>query len=168
MPERLTVVDEDDQPIGVASREEAWAKGLILRHAYCVIRDENGNFLLQQRSLAKKSNPGKWSWAATGHVDENETYVTAASREMAEEIGIQIPLTFIGKTRCTVRNQLGTLDYFVSVFTGIIPRDTKITVDAVEVATTRWFTPAELCELMSDPNKVTHNSRLTYQEFFAN
>lgn len=167
MTERLTVVDENDQPIGVATREEAWAKGLILRHAYCVIRDEDGNFLLQQRSQSKKSNPGKWTWAATGHVDQGESYEVAAAREMIEEIGIATELTFIGKFHSRHPNEFGKLDCFVGVFTGTISRDTTITVDPIEVATTHWFTPAELRELMSDPSKTTHNARLTYQEFFA-
>lgn len=92
MKERLQVVDDNDQPIGVATREEAWAKGMILRHVYVVLRDLDGNFLLQQRNLAKKSNPGKWTWAATGHVDEDETYEIAAPRELQEEIGIKKPV----------------------------------------------------------------------------
>jgi isopentenyldiphosphate isomerase len=167
MTERLTVVDENDQPIGVASREEAWAKGLILRHAYCVIRDEDGNFLMQQRSFSLKSRPAMWNWAATGHVDEGESYEVAAAREMLEEVGIATELTFIGKLRSTQQDERGIVDCFIGVFTGTISRDTKITVDPIEVATTRWLTPTELRELMSDPSKVTHNSRLTYQEFFA-
>ena len=167
MKERLTIVDENDQPIGVATREEAWASGLILRHAYCVIRDLDGNFLLQQRSQAKKTNPGKWTWAATGHVDEGESYEVAAAREMMKEIGVIAPLNFVGKLRLTQPNDYGILDCFISVFTGTIARDTPITVDQSEVETTRWFTPSELAELMSDDSQVTRNSQLTYQKFFA-
>lgn len=166
MSERLQIVDENDQPIGHATREEAWAKGLILRHAYCVIRDPDGNFLLQQRSQLKKSNPGKWTWAATGHINEGETYEIAAAREMVEEIGVSTPLSCVGKLRISRPNEYGTLSCFITVFTGIISRDTVITVDPEEVATTRWFTPSELAELMADPTKTTDNSRLTYKKFF--
>lgn len=168
MTERLQVVDENDQPVRIATREEAWANGWILRHVYIVLRDADGNFLLQQRSMKKKSNPGKWTWAATGHVDESETYEQAAPRELFEEIGIaDVAFERIGKLRTTHPNNHGIVDCFITVFIGTIARDTPITIDPEEVETTRWFSPLELHELMSDPANVTHNSRVTYQQFFA-
>ena len=168
MPERLQVVDENDQPIGVATREGAWEKGLILRHAYCCIRDSDGNFLLQQRSLKKKSNPGTWTWAATGHVDEGETYEVAAKREMLEEIGIKTLLTKVGKLRATRPNEYGVVNCFIAVFVGEITRDTTITVDPEEVETTRWFTPEELHKFVAKtPENFTPNMRATYEKFFS-
>lgn len=168
MTERLQVVDENDTPIGmVAAREEAWAKGLILRHAYCVIRDIDGNFLLQQRSKTKKSNPEKWTWAATGHVDEGETYEVAAAREMQEEIGVTTSLSFIGKFRSTHPNKYGVVDSFIGVFTGTIAHDTPLTVDPEEVQATRWFSPEELRELTRDTEKFTPNLLTTYNAFFS-
>lgn len=168
MKERLQVVDENDEPIGVATREEAWAKDLILRHAYIVLRDGDGNFLLQQRSLKKKSNPGKWTWSATGHVDAGETYDAAAARELFEEIGVKTNLTSIGKLRTIHQNKNGILDYFITVFTGQIKHDTPITVAPEEVETTRWFSPDELRELVTKtPEKTTYNTRTTYTKFFS-
>lgn len=81
MTERVQFVDENDNPIGAGPREEAWEKGIALRHAYIVLRDKDGNFLLQQRSQLKKKNPGRYTYAATGHVDEGESYDEAAVRE---------------------------------------------------------------------------------------
>ncbi len=162
------IVDEDDSPVGVATREEAWQNGLILRHAYCVLRDADGNFLLQQRSQSKKTNPGKWTWAATGHVDEGETYEVAAPREMLEEIGVQVPLTFVGKIRLSHPNPFGVLNAFVGVFTGVINQNTPITVDPGEVETTRWISPDELRkEITEHPENFSYNMRRTYEEFFA-
>lgn len=167
MTERLQVVDENDQPIGVATREEAWANGMILRHAYIVLRDKDGNFLLQQRSPKKKSQPGKWTWAATGHVDEGESYETAAPRELFEEIGVKTDLTSVGKLRTSHPNKYGIVDCFITVFTGQIDHDTPVTVEQDEVETTHWFTPDELRELMSNPENITPNCHATYLEFFS-
>lgn len=168
MTEHLQVVDENDQPIGVvASREEAWSKGLILRHSYCVLRDANGNFLLQQRSLKKKSNPGRWTWAATGHVDAGETYEIAAQREMFEEIGVKTPLTFVGKFRSTHPNEFDIVDSYIGVFTGTIAHDTPLIIDTEEVQAIRWFSPDELHTLAADHESVTPNLTITYEKFFS-
>lgn len=168
MPERLQVVDENDNPVRIATREEAWKNGWILRHSYMVLRDKDGNFLLQQRSQKKKSNPGIWTWAATGHVDEGETYEIAAPRELFEEIGVKAELTPIGKIRSSHPNKFGVVDAFITVFTGIVDHDVAITVDPEEVETTRWFSPSELKQMMTDtPEKFTHNMRKTYLEFFS-
>lgn len=97
MSERIQIVDEDDQPIGASTRQEAWANGSYYRLVQIVLRDEDGDFLLQKRSMEKPLYPGRWTNAASGHVDEGETYETSAPRELAEEIGVEVPLTFVGK-----------------------------------------------------------------------
>lgn len=48
-----------------------------------------GQVLLQQRSLEKKKNPGKWSKTG-GHVDAGETCEEAIRREVYEEIGLKV------------------------------------------------------------------------------
>lgn len=169
MPEQLQVVDENDLPIRIATREEAWANGWILRHAYIVLQDEDGNFLLQQRSMKKKSNPGRWTWAATGHVDAGETYEEAAPRECFEEIGIKPSnLISVGKLRAVHPNDHGIVDAFITVFTATISRSEVITVDPEEVETTRWLSPDELRELVAkSPEDFTENMRTTYTKFFS-
>ncbi len=168
MPERLQIVDENDQPVRVATREEAWKHGWILRHAYIVLRDDAGNFLLQQRSKKKKSNPGKWTWAATGHVDVGETYEEAAPRECFEEIGIQPDnLQSLGKIRTTQHGDHGVVEAFIMVFIGTITRDAPIRVDKDEVELTKWFTADDLSALIQEqPELFSPNMRRTYIEFF--
>jgi len=58
------------------------------------LRGENGNFVLEKRSLEKPLYPGRWTNAASGHVDEGET---SAPRELKEENGVDVRLIFIGK-----------------------------------------------------------------------
>ncbi len=168
MKERLQVVDKNDRPIGATTRENAWSNGLILRHAYIVLRDSNDNFLLQQRSQYKKSSPGQWTWAATGHVDEGEDYKTAAKRELFEEIGIKTKLTKVGKIHSSHPNEFGIIDCFITIYTGKIDHETNIIIDPQEVEAIRWFSPREVEKLVNmTPSKVTYNMRRTYNEFFA-
>jgi isopentenyl-diphosphate delta-isomerase len=92
MTERLTLVDENDQVIGVGDRKEAWVHGYYTRCIRVVLRDQNGRFLSQKRSMKKDTFPGMWTVAASGHVDEGETWDEAAYRETKEEIGVATDL----------------------------------------------------------------------------
>lgn len=156
MEERIQFVDENDQPIGGGTREEAWAKGIYKRLAIILLIDGNGNVLLQKRSESKKVYPGAWTASASGHVDEEEEYEAAGKREMKEEIGIATDLNFVGKF--LLEELIGDKDarMFNAVFVGIISPDTEITVDENEVSETKWFKIDELQDIFtSNPDMYT-------------
>jgi len=50
----------------------------------------NNKIMLQQRSLAQKSDPGKWCASASGHISAGEESYDAAIKEFQEELGIKI------------------------------------------------------------------------------
>lgn len=168
MKERLIAVDDNDQPIAIVSREEAWERGLTLRHSYIILRDHEGNFLLQKRSQSKKKFPGRLTWAATGHVDEGESYETAAYREMAEEIGVKTELRLIDKVRGATLNKLGQPDTFISLFEGIIDHNTVLSLDASEVESTEWLSLEEIKQISStDPERLTPNMCHTFNLIYG-
>jgi 8-oxo-dGTP diphosphatase len=53
------------------------------------IRDENGNYLVQQRALHLAEAPGVWG-VTTGYIKAGENSVQAAMRETQEELGIRL------------------------------------------------------------------------------
>ena len=168
MPERIQIVDENDQLTGVATRQEAWGKGLYYRLVQIVLRDEDGNFLLQKRSLEKSYCPGRWTNAASGHVDEGETYESSAPRELAEEIGIETPLRYVGKV--LVKTTMGSkiINQFNSVFEGTVSRNTKFTPRPEEVSEVRWFTPTELKDAVATiPDNFTPGLVKVVSELYA-
>ena len=165
MTERVQFVDENDNPIGAGPREEAWEKGIALRHAYIVLRDKDGNFLLQQRSQLKKKNPGRYTYAATGHVDEGESYDEAAVRELKEEVGIDANLTLIDKSSY-VSDEVNA-QVFIAIYSGEIDHDVQLVLDPEEVSGTRWFTKTELDEAVSKtPESFSPNMVKTYKKIF--
>lgn len=165
MTERVQFVDENDNPIGAGPREEAWEKGIALRHAYIVLRDKDGNFLLQQRSQLKKKNPGRYTYAATGHVDEGESYDEAAVRELKEEVGIDANLTLIDKS--SYMSDEVNAQVFIAIYSGEIDHDVQLVLDPEEVSGTRWFTKVELDEAVSKtPESFSPNMVKTYKKIF--
>ena len=98
--EYFYVVDEDDNVIGAASREECHSNAkLIHRSVYIFLVNSRGEILIQKRSVNKDLYPGFYTASATGHVDYGEDYDDAAKRELREELGVDAPLRRLCKVK---------------------------------------------------------------------
>ncbi len=100
MGEYFYVVDEDDNVVGKATREECHSgNGLIHRSVYIFVLNEKNELFLQKRSMSKDLYAGFYTGSATGHVDYGEDYDEAARRELKEELGLDAPLQMLGKVK---------------------------------------------------------------------
>lgn len=96
--EVFDLVDLDDHVIGQVRRGEAHRNPtLIHRSVQVLVFTHDGRLLLQRRSASKDLFPGYYCASASGHVASGENYPTTAERELAEELGISAPLTYISK-----------------------------------------------------------------------
>lgn len=98
----LDIVNEHDEVIGRAERDEVHRVGLVCRLVYVCFYTPDGNVILQRRSLTKKNDPGKLTTTVSGHVASGQNYLQAALRESLEETGIEINqdnLTHLGTVR---------------------------------------------------------------------
>lgn len=153
MEERIQFVDENDNPIGAGSREEAWQKKIHHRRVRVILRNEDGDILIQKRSAQKKSYPNIWTDSASGHVDEGESYEQAVYREMIEEIGIKTELRPVGKF-LTIEPKAGNqVPIFNMSFEGTVSKDVKMNMQEEEVSETKWVSLAELKNLMKESPK---------------
>ena len=88
--EYLDILDENGNSIGVKKeRNQIHIDGDWHKVVQIFIINENG-IMLQQRSLKKKSDPGKWCASASGHISAGESSVDAAVKEFKEELGIEL------------------------------------------------------------------------------
>jgi len=100
MTEYFYVVDEEDNVVGKATREECHSEsGLIHRSVYIFVLNDKNEIFIQTRSMSKDLYPGYCTGSATGHVDYGEDYDEAARRELKEELGIDAPLQRLGKVK---------------------------------------------------------------------
>lgn len=98
MPEELfDVVDEEDRVIGCAPRSAVHAQGLLHRAVSIFVFDTRGRLLVQKRSASKDEFPSLYTSSASGHVSAGESYDEAAPRELEEELGLTVPIEFLGK-----------------------------------------------------------------------
>lgn len=108
----LPVVDLKDRELGLELRSRIHELGLIHRTVNILVFDYHGRVYLQQRSAEKDLYPELWAPSASGHVEEGESYLTAAYRELREELG----LTLVCKRLGMLRPQPSTDQAFVAVY----------------------------------------------------
>ncbi len=95
--ELLVVVDEDDNILNYLPRGQVHQQKLLHRTISVSVFNDQGQILLQKRSINKDNNPGKLACAVGGHVSKGKDYEQAAERELKEELGISAKLIFIKK-----------------------------------------------------------------------
>lgn len=88
MEEYLDVINENDEVIGKATKEECHKKKLLHRGSCVLIFNKKGELLIQKRSRLNINWKGYWAASAGGHVYVGETYEDAAKRELEEELDI--------------------------------------------------------------------------------
>ncbi|MFF3141817.1 NUDIX domain-containing protein [Streptomyces sp. NPDC057927] len=91
MGEMVERVDEQDRTVGVVDRGEAIRRRWLHRVATTVCRDSDGRILVHRRPDHVSRFPGQYNWLVGGAVGAGETYPAAASRELAEELGVHTP-----------------------------------------------------------------------------
>ena len=87
--EWFPLVNEMGETIGKATRKECHSGSKQLHPViHLHIFNDAGELYLQNRSMTKDIQPGKWDTAVGGHIDYGETVEEALRREVREELGI--------------------------------------------------------------------------------
>jgi isopentenyldiphosphate isomerase len=95
--EYMDIVDGNDIVINQTTRQDVYDKHLRHRIVHVLVFNSEGKMALQKRSDSVIFLPNYWSTSVGGHVQSGEDYEIAGKREMLEEIGLDLPLNFIGK-----------------------------------------------------------------------
>jgi len=89
--ELVVLVDEQDREVGTALKAEIHTDKTPLHRAFSVfIFDKDGNILVTQRALSKKTWPGIWSNSCCGHPTPGEAYEVAIARRVEQELGVVV------------------------------------------------------------------------------
>jgi mevalonate kinase len=96
--ELFIVVDRKDTILGYKTRYECHHNPLFIhRTVGALIFNDDGQLLLQKRSMTKDMEAGLWGISVAGHVTKGQSDDEAIHRELLEELGIDTPLTFLKK-----------------------------------------------------------------------
>ena len=148
----IDVVDERNRAIGTAQRREVLSEGLNFRTVHVLVTDGERDLLLQRLGPGSDRHPGLWGSSVAGYLFAGESYADAAQRRMAEEIGIDADLDFLGVTPMTDERSIK----FIGVFRAVTERAAPRVLDPVHVDSLRWMPVAELTEaIRTEPQVFT-------------
>lgn len=168
MEEKVVLINEKDEVLGLMNKLEAHQKGLLHRAFSVFLFDKKGNMLLQKRASCKYHSPNQWTNACCSHPKENESYEMAAHRRLKEELGISCNLEkkfdFIYKADVgngLWEHELDTV--FIGNFEG------NFTLNPDEVSEIRYISWEDLDREINDaPENFTEWFKIILKEYKQN
>lgn len=136
--ELFDVCDADDRVVGQAPRGEVHARRLLHRAVHIWVFNSRGELLLHRRSAKKDESPLRYTSSASGHLSAGEDYALAATRELAEELGLTGRLEFLTKLPAGLETAYEHTALYRTI------SDASPTPDPDEIESVEYITPAEL------------------------
>lgn len=90
--EKVILVNEKDEQIGLMEKIEAHEKALLHRAFSVFVFNDKNELMIQQRALSKYHSPGLWTNTCCSHQREGESNIEAGKRRLQEEMGFSTEL----------------------------------------------------------------------------
>ena len=128
--------------------------------AGCVIKKDNKILMVQE---ANEKYYGQWNFPA-GHVDEGESIMEGAIREVKEETGCDVKLTGLLPIKTVYQNDIPTL--IVEFTAEIINEDIKF--DKNEILDVKWIDIEDIKNMDKNTLRALDTNKATFQDFINN
>ena len=154
----VILVDEQDREIGIAEKLFAHQHARLHRAFSIFIFRKQGQtyeLLLQQRDLQKYHTGGLWTNTCCSHPITGEALITTAEKRLQEEMGIETPLTAVGRFHYKAVVGEGLVENEMDhVLIGLYNGEPLI--NPQEVAAYRWVNAQTLAaDLQQHPERYT-------------
>ena len=90
--DKVILVDNNDNQIGLMPKLEAHEKGVLHRAFSVFIFNNDGELMLQRRALTKYHSPGLWTNTCCSHQRDGESNISSGKRRLNEEMGFDTKL----------------------------------------------------------------------------
>ncbi|MBQ4805726.1 isopentenyl-diphosphate Delta-isomerase [Aquimarina sp. MMG015] len=164
--EKVILVNENDEQIGLMPKLEAHEKAILHRAFSVFILNEKKELMLQQRAHHKYHSPGLWTNTCCSHQREGESNIQAGTRRLEEEMGFTTPLketiSFIYKAPFDNGLTEHELDH---VLVGQYEEDPIINPD--EVSDWKWMHIEDVKkDIIENPNSYTAWFKIIFDKFY--
>ena len=159
---KVVIVDKNDKVIGAMNRSDAVRNGKIVRIVRIFLFNSKGDLFLQKRG-PNVDFPNLLDQSVGGHVDEGEDYLSAAKREMEEEIGLtSVKLKKIARYYTANEYTFGRFKRFNMLFSAV--SDKALVLNPDEVTDGIWVSMTKLNNMITEtPEKFTQGFIKAYR-----
>lgn len=164
--EKVILVNEKDEPIGLMPKMEAHEKALLHRAFSVFVFNDKNELLLQQRALSKYHSPGLWTNTCCSHQREGESNIHAGKRRLKEEMGFETELTEVLSFIYKAPFDNGLTEHeFDHIMMGFYSEEPKINKE--EVADWKWMSLEEIkIDMANYPNRYTAWFKIIFERFY--
>ncbi|MFV9482769.1 isopentenyl-diphosphate Delta-isomerase [Christiangramia sp. ASW11-125] len=165
--ERVILVNEKDEQIGLMEKIEAHEKALLHRAFSVFVFNDKNELMIQQRALSKYHSPGLWTNTCCSHQREGESNIEAGKRRLQEEMGFSTDLkdtiSFIYKA--PFDNGL-TEHEFDHILVGYFEGEPNLNPD--EVAEWKWMSLEAIEEdMQANPSIYTEWFKIIFDKYYS-
>ncbi|MGA8852570.1 MAG: isopentenyl-diphosphate Delta-isomerase [Christiangramia sp.] len=165
--EKVILVNEKDEQIGLMEKIEAHEKALLHRAFSVFVFNDKNELMIQQRALSKYHSPGLWTNTCCSHQREGESNVEAGKRRLQEEMGFSTDLkdtiSFIYKA--PFDNGL-TEHEFDHILVGNFKGEPDLNPD--EVASWKWVSLEDLqVDMEKNPHIYTEWFKIIFDKYYS-
>ncbi|MDC6364275.1 MULTISPECIES: isopentenyl-diphosphate Delta-isomerase [Flavobacteriaceae] len=164
--EKVILVNEADEPIGLMPKMEAHEKALLHRAFSVFVMNDKGETMLQQRAKDKYHSPLLWTNTCCSHQRDGESNIEAGKRRLMEEMGFQTELKelFSFVYKAPFDNGL-TEHEFDHVMMGSYNDSPNINTE--EVADWKWMRPSDIKkDIAVQPEQYTAWFKIIFERFY--
>lgn len=167
MEEKVILVDEQDNQLGLMPKMEAHEKAVLHRAFSVFIFNENRELMLQQRAAHKYHSPLLWTNTCCSHQRDGESNIEAGKRRLYEEMGFSADLkevfSFVYKAPFDNGLTEHELDH---VMVGDYNGEPKINPEEVE--SYKWMTmDAVKNDIETNPDNYTAWFKIIFKESYS-
>jgi len=165
LEEKVILVNEKDDQLGLMGKMEAHQKAVLHRAFSVFVFNQKGELLLQQRAHDKYHSPGLWTNTCCSHQRDGESNLVAGKRRLEEEMGFSCDLEelfwFVYKASFDNGLTEHELDH---VMIGYFDEDPKINKD--EAASFKWMLLEDVkSDIEMHPELYTEWFKIIFKEY---
>ncbi|WP_026933836.1 isopentenyl-diphosphate Delta-isomerase [Christiangramia echinicola] len=165
--EKVILVNEKDEQIGLMEKIEAHEKALLHRAFSVFVFNDKNELMIQQRALSKYHSPGLWTNTCCSHQREGESNIAAGKRRLQEEMGfttnLKDTISFIYKA--PFDNGL-TEHEFDHILVGDFEGQPDLNPD--EVAAWKWVSLDDLkVDMKKNPHIYTEWFKIIFDKYYS-
>ena len=164
--DKVILVDNNDNQIGLMPKLEAHEKGVLHRAFSVFIFNNHGELMLQRRALTKYHSPGLWTNTCCSHQRDGESNISSGKRRLKEEMGFDTELfektSFIYKAKF----DNGLIEHeFDHVLVGSYNHSPII--NSIEVDSWKWMSLENIKKDINDhPDKYTAWFKIIFEKYY--